>query len=211
MLLIIPTHTFVKKSNNMKKISAEDQIQRLNKLVQSFQAMQELPLEILTYKPHAKQWNIVEIVDHLNAAYKLYRFRFDELLPKLAASNENIEIQPRGMAKWSIRSMSPNKGKRKSRMKTFKRFYPATDLVQPTSAAVNRTFDLFYDHQQHLKQVILESRTKNVKQAKITSAIGPIVKFYLPEAFEFLIGHEERHLLQAEEYLAAQQSVQLKT
>lgn len=41
-----------------------------------------------------------------------------------------------------------------------------------------------------------------MSHSKINSALGPIVKFYLPEAFEFLIGHDERHLVQITEIQA---------
>ena len=87
-------------------------------------------------------------------------------------------------------------------MKTLKRFEPQLPekLTQRDVEAVFEKFDKSYGE---LKKSVLASRTKQMNHQRISSAIGPIVKFHLPEAFEFLICHAERHKVQMDEILAS--------
>ena len=88
-------------------------------------------------------------------------------------------------------------------MKTLKKFEPT-----PSNAIVQldiaKIFKNFFDAHESLKESILASREKLMDHKKFSSAIGPIVRFHLPEAFEFLICHAERHKVQIEGILAAQ-------
>lgn len=86
-------------------------------------------------------------------------------------------------------------------MKTMKRFEPEYQAKEVEYENKNAVFHTFFNYQDHLKNAIQKARLKKVRKGKIVSAIGPIVRFYLPEAFEFLIGHQERHLVQIEEVL----------
>lgn len=86
-------------------------------------------------------------------------------------------------------------------MKTTQKFQPVFQLEELNDQKVEQIFTQFFSDKQHLKESIHQSRTKQVRQQKFNSAIGPIVRFYLPEAFEFVIGHDERHLVQMEEVL----------
>ena len=90
----------------------------------------------------------------------------------------------------------PKNGKRKWKMKTLKRFEPVLEVSTLDQDKVNAIFEDFLSLHVHLKDAILQSRGKDVRGIKITSAIGPIVNFYLPEAFEFLLCHLERHMVQ---------------
>ena len=44
-------------------------------------------------------------------------------------------------------------------------------------------------------------RTRDISKVKVISAAGPLLQFRLPECFEFLLSHEERHLAQIKEIL----------
>jgi hypothetical protein len=102
-----------------------------------------------------------------------------------------------------IRSFRPQAdGQRKYKMGTARKFMPQTENETTDEAAISGVFDQFFYCQQHLKNSVIASRDKAVGQRKLVSAIGPIVRFYLPEAFDFLISHEERHLQQGREVLA---------
>lgn len=86
-------------------------------------------------------------------------------------------------------------------MKTSKKFEPIFVLADLDDQEVEQVFTQFFSDKRHLKNCIHSSRTKKVRRRRINSAIGPIVRFYLPEAYEFIIGHDERHLVQIEEVL----------
>ncbi|MEM7484373.1 MAG: DinB family protein [Bacteroidota bacterium] len=184
-------------------LTSENQIQRLNHILNTVKKHQTLDLTTLKTPPNPKAWNIVEIIAHLNIAYGKYVEKINNTLVKSA----DIEEEPKGFKtrrwqKFVIEGQRPKNGVRKMKMKTMKRFEPLLDKTELTGEKIDEVFDAFFELHNHLKQSILKSRNKDVTKIKVTSAIGPIVKFYLPEAFEFLLCHLERHMVQIDEILA---------
>lgn len=180
------------------RISSENQIQRLNRIMNKVQSLEELDMAQLTTTPNAKSWNVVEVIQHLNIAYGIYMPRLDEAFTKLPdVTSGSSEFKARWWQKVVIAGQRPKNGKRKWKMKTLKRFEPLLD--QPlTQEKIDAVFETFYIRHAHLKEAILKSRGKDVNQAKVISAIGPIVNFYIPECFEFLLCHMERHMVQVD-------------
>ncbi|WP_190810231.1 DinB family protein [Flagellimonas sp. S3867] len=183
-------------------LSPENQIQRLNYIINKVKTLQELELSQLTTAPNLKSWNIVEVLEHLNIAYGIYMPRLDEAYTKLPAIDSGpSEFKARWWQKIVIAGQRPKNGVRKWKMKTLKRFEPLLDKQTLTPEKIDTVFETFFTCHAHLKEAILKSRNKDVTQVKIISAIGPIVNFYLPECFEFLLCHMERHMLQIDEIL----------
>lgn len=184
------------------KLVAEDQIQRVNFLINNVKEFQMLTPEALLQKPNSKTWSPFEVLEHMNIAYEIYRPRIDKLIQQLPdLSTSQTVFQAHTFPKLFIHMIKPKREERKWKMKTMKRFEPQiySPVIKPEGIA--EMFERFYDNKAHLKQAILDSRSKKVDQKRIVSAIGPIVKFYLPEAYEFIICHAERHLLQMREIL----------
>lgn len=182
------------------KIVAEDQIQRVNLLINAVKEFQELPAEALIQKPDSKTWSLFEVIEHMNIAYEIYRPRIDKALqnlPDLATLESTFKAHT--FPKLFIHMIKPKGEERKWKLKTLKRFEPNTHNSAISDTEITAMFKRFYDNKAHLKKAILDSRSKKVNQLRIVSAIGPIVKFYLPEAFEFIICHAERHVLQMRE------------
>ena len=178
-------------------LTSENQIQRLNGILAKVEKLQQLPLEKLTAPPREKSWSVIEVIEHLNKSYRLYIDKIDHALGNLASlSSDSMEFKARPLQKMVIEMQRPKNGERKWKMKTLKRFEPLLDVTHLDQEQVNAIFEDFFSLHAHLKDAILQSRNKDVRGIKITSAIGPIVNFYLPEAFEFLLCHLERHLVQ---------------
>lgn len=183
-----------------RTVRAEDQIQRTNQIISAIENLQKLDFATLTQRPDPKQWSIIEVIGHMNSAYYLYEARLDQKLQELPASNESDEPFKVGRkTAFFIRSITPQGTKRPMKMKTMKVFEPVFTLEDLDAEKIEGVFKTFYKYKKHLKNSIQAARTKAVKHSRINSALGPIVKFYLPEAFEFLIGHDERHLVQIAE------------
>lgn len=184
------------------KVSPEDQLQRLNKIVAEVKNIQKMDEDVLTQRPAPGKWSLTEIVGHLNAIYDIYRDRISSTLEQLPEGEwEQNPFPVRWFPGLSINMMRPKGKERKWKMKTLKKFEPGEAAEPADKGGIQSTFTTFFDHHQHLRQAILNSRQKKVRNAKLVSSIGPIVKFYLPEAFEFLLAHEERHMVQMEEVL----------
>lgn len=181
-------------------ISAENQIHRLNLLTEKIRALQALPIPILTTAPDAKAWSIIQIVAHLNIAYSHYEDKVSDALNKATSiENDKKPFKARIWQGFIISGQRPKGTKRKWKMKTMKRFEPDTIEQSYEEGQMATVFQQFQRLHAHLKEAILAGRHKNLYHMKISSAIGPIVNFYLPEAFEFILCHAERHLIQIEE------------
>ncbi len=181
-------------------ISAENQIQRLNLLTEKIGALESLPIDMLTTAPNAKAWSIVEIVSHLNIAYGFYVDKVNSVLNKAESiENDKEPFKARVWQRFVINGQRPKGQTRKWKMKTMKRFEPNAIKLAHGEDQVATVFEQFQQLHGHLKEAILSGRHKNLYHMKIPSAIGPIVNFYLPEAFEFVLCHAERHLIQIEE------------
>ncbi|MGX1927924.1 DinB family protein [Flagellimonas sp. 2504JD4-2] len=183
-------------------VTSENQIQRLNHIVNKVKELQTLDVSQLTTPPHSKSWNVVEVLEHLNIAYGIYMPKLDEAFTKLpSVDSGSSEFKARTWQKIVIAGQRPKNGVRKWKMKTLKRFEPLLDKQSLTQEKMDAVFETFFMRHAHLKEAILKSRNKDVSKTKITSAIGPIVNFYLPECFEFLLCHLERHMVQIDEIL----------
>ena len=184
-------------------ITPENQIQRLNGVFLKVQELQNLPFTQLTTPLDPKSWSVLEVIEHLNKSYLLYYNKLEAALQNLPdTENDPSEFKARAWQKIVIEAQRPKNGVIKWKLKTLKRFEPLLDLSELDQGDANKVFEDFNKLHQHLKTCILKSRNKELKKTKITSAIGPIVLFYLPECYEFLICHIERHMVQIEGILA---------
>jgi hypothetical protein len=185
-------------------LTPENQIQRLNKLLHFVASLKDTTLSELTQRPHEKAWNALEVLEHLSIAYSLYHSKIEKALRESPDSQKTVwEYRPGFWNRFVIEGQRPKGAKRSFKIKTLKKFEPL--LPQKiTQKDVDAVFERFQMSHNKLKEFILESRTKKMKHKRFTSAIGPIISFHLPEAFEFLICHAERHKVQIEEILASQ-------
>ena len=183
-------------------LTSENQIQRLNGILSKVESISKLDVEELITAPRPKSWNIVEVIEHLNMAYRIYVPKIDDALAQSPDVQKETEgFKARGWQKFVIQGQLSKDGKRKMKMKTLKRFTPIFTVADLTQEKIDEVFAHFFELNNHLKQAILSSRSKDVSKKKFSSAIGAIVNFYLPEAFEFLLCHMERHMVQIDEIL----------
>ncbi|WP_343488303.1 hypothetical protein [Allomuricauda sp. d1] len=186
-------------------LTPEQQIQRLNSILNKVEVLQKLPLNRLITAPNTKSWNVLEVLEHLRIAYSLYDKKIENALVGSPSSNlDSWSFKARPWQRFLIEGQRPKGKKRPFKIKTLKRFEPLLDDKSLSEEASDSIFENFFTAYQLLKSSIVESRQKQMKHRPFASAIGPVVRFYLPEAFEFLICHAERHLVQIEEILASQ-------
>ena len=184
-------------------LTPENQIQRLNRLLHRVSQFEKLPLDTLLKRPTPTSWNLLEVLEHLSISYDLYRDKIDAVLSESETDSEGPWTHKVGL--WQtfvIEGQRPKGKKRPFKMKTLKRFAP---LLPKTGMAVEdakTVFERFSECHNTLKEQLLASRLKQLRRTRLTSAIGPIVRFYLPEAFEFLICHMERHMVQIDGILS---------
>ncbi len=185
-------------------LTPENQIQRLNQLLNFVESLKACAVSELDRRPNQKSWNVLEVLEHLVIAYSKYETKIEKALREVPDSAESVwEYQPGFWNRFVIEGQRPKGTKRPFKIKTLKKFEPLLSQ-NITQKEVDAVFERFQKSHNQLKGFILQSRTKKMKHKRFTSAIGPIISFHLPEAFEFLICHAERHKIQIDEILASQ-------
>lgn len=165
--------------------------QRIKTEVKGFESLSK---EDLNYKPTPDEWSVLECIEHLNIADAHYIGQFDKKLTKVAAS-DNMEFKPGWIGNYFVKMIKPREdGTIPSPMKTMRKFIPEVNVQYDT-------LEKFIEDQDRLIEALEKSKTLDLNKVKITSAIGPIVTFRLGDAFRFLIGHNQRHLIQAQRVL----------
>jgi len=154
--------------------------------------------DLLLTAPLPAKWSAKQCLEHLNLTLALYLPRIKEAL-KNAEPSSNVNLK-RGVigSKMISRLEKDNQAASKIRpVKTFKSLRPhvsgksCIDVVLEFSVALKE-----------LSGYIDSSLEKNIDQLKITSAVGPLLKLKLGDVYPFLLHHNRRHIIQAQQAVA---------
>jgi len=155
---------------------------------------------IITKKFNEKRWSALEVIEHLNKVYDVYLDNFTKVIDE--ADNLRMDEAPQMkrslLARLSIYANKPRGNKRPFKVKTFSFFVPA---IAPDQ--VHEIIETYLKNKERFNDLIKKARTKNLFSVKIPTALGQRVKFYVAECFEFLLAHEERHMIQIAEAVAS--------
>lgn len=160
----------------------------------------DLTEEELYWQPTPGQWSVGECLEHLNITFRSY-------LPKLIKGIEgakagSVETFKTGffgrMFTDTLRLDENNQPKRK--IKTFRGMDAAR--LPERNAKVREEFN---EYMEAFIAQIEKAADVNLNKVKITSFIGPILRFRLGDLFLFVVAHNYRHLIQAQRVLKAMQ------
>lgn len=160
--------------------------------------------DILHWKESEKKWSVIEVIAHLNLIYECYAPKFEVALRNAKKREEGgarERQQSTILGKLSIYSMKPKGSKRRFKMATFDFFEPNLH-----SGQVDVTLVDFLENKAQFEGFVEESKHLDIRDIKVSTALGERVKFYLPECFDFIMSHEERHVVQIQEILEKAQS-----
>jgi hypothetical protein len=157
-----------------------------------------LPESVLNWKESEKKWSVLEVIGHLNQVYELYFPNFEHVLGQASplSSQKSVLRQTTWLGRLSIYSMKPKDRKIRFKMATFKFFEPVLDTT-----GSNQTLDTYFANKERFEGLISKSVGLDISGIKVPTALGKRVKFYIPECFEFILSHEERHLVQIDNIL----------
>jgi hypothetical protein len=163
--------------------------ERANQMFASLDAHQ------LNWKPNPGRWSIGQCLDHLITTNELY----GKTLKQMAAGT----YRPGFWAKLGllsgffgnvlIQSMGPDM-KRKANS-------PA-DFRPSESELPGDILQRFLEHQAELKQQLLALPDADHRKIRLSSPAAAFITFSLHDALNIVVGHEERHLLQAQNVMA---------
>ncbi|HEY0654892.1 MAG TPA: DinB family protein [Chryseosolibacter sp.] len=151
-----------------------------------------LPDDQLNAKPGPGRWSILECFEHLNLYNQYYLTALENALSKSSAAAYNQDMKYTWIGKKSIAMMNPSN---KKKQKTFRKMVPSTSRLTRDVLAT------FLNDQQRILQLIDRSFSVNATRSVVPVEFFKLLKMNITETLEFVIVHEQRHVLQAENVL----------
>lgn len=180
----------------------DDWISQIDQTTKDFQSsFGSLSSDQLNWKPNPDTWSIAQNIDHLITVNESY-------YPMLAAVRAGTYQPPfharigflvSFLGKTVLRAVKPD---RAAGMKTFPIWEPSD------SQFTGDILDRFAAHQAELKKEIAAAASLLEKGIIIASPANRNIVYKLEMAFEIIVTHERRHLVQARELLSLVNQVQ---
>jgi len=149
--------------------------------------------EQLKWRPNPGEWNVGEVLSHLNEYSRYYHPTFIKKIEntRFTSTKEAFVSSPLGRSAW--KSMKLGNAKNiKRKFKAPKGYNPSLD----SSLLTGREFDTFIQHQKDFQEIFELAQTVNMKRVKIPISISKIVRLRLGDALLFVVYHNERHVQQ---------------
>ena len=171
----------------METINAyKDRVQAVTSAVE--QEFGGLSAEQLNWKPAPKVWSVGQVLDHLVTVNRTYFGIMEDPASVSLPWTARIGFFPRFFGKFILDGVQPD---RKRKVKTFP-IWEATQSDVPADMVAQ-----FSAHQSELLTHLDAVAPHLGKGLKVPSPASKVLVYYLDDALEILVTHEERHLEQA--------------
>jgi hypothetical protein len=162
-------------------------------------SVRSLPVEQLKFRPAPDQWNALELFEHLNLSSGIYLRGLERVFDDRAEQLPfNSTFTPGRFGAYFTKGMLPKAdGSIGNRMRTLRMFDPAR-----RTGAELASVDRFIDLCERFLRLLQRARHTDLNRMRVTSSLGPIIRFKAGDAFRFPIAHQQRHFLQIERLLA---------
>jgi uncharacterized damage-inducible protein DinB len=144
--------------------------------------------EALNFKPHATGWSILECLEHLNRYARFYLPHLEKALSAPAAAQVPQTIRYSWMGKKSLELVNPANAKKH---KTLKHMNPHNSQLTPA------VLQEFLQNQERLLSLLATAPKADLNKKAVPVEFLRLLKMRTGEALEFLVLHQQRHLLQA--------------
>ena len=155
-------------------------------------AFRELVNDDFNKKINSDTWSIAQVLDHLVRINRSYYATFDAV----KAGTYTVHIHGklgflnRAMGKMILNSVNPD---RRRKIKTQAIWEPESSHIPAT------ILDTFQDEQDQMKLWMKQLSMVSDVDQPISSPASKMIIYPLSTAFEIIVTHEERHLMQARE------------
>jgi hypothetical protein len=185
----------------MKKFKSEELISELQndvkQLIAAAEHLQTADPVKLSYSSEEGKWSAAQCLEHLNAYSRYYLPAIEKAISPIS-KEVNSWFVPGFWGNYFTKMMRPtNVYQVKNRMKAMKAYTPNKGLN------VQQVFQEFFQHQNKLLQLLEVARRRDLGSIHVPISISRFIKFKLGDTFRFLIGHEQRHMIQARNAIKA--------
>ncbi len=169
----------------------QDRTQKASALVSVFQKLEEHQLQ---QKANPDAWSVLECIDHLNRYYTFYLPLLKKAVQTAQTKAGNSSFKTGLLGEFFVKLMQPKAGKIK-KMKALAQMNPVNSNVQPD------VLRQFITHQTEFLSLLESSRNLNLNAVQVPTAISKWISISLGDTLRFIVVHNERHLLQAQNCL----------
>lgn len=149
---------------------------------------------VLNYKSSPESWSILECFEHLNRYNRFYNEKFEQAIASSSASRTD-EVTSNWIGRKFIAMMHPDN---KKKIKTVKNMNP---LIGVASKLNRSSVHEFLKHQHALLRILDSAKRADLNRANIPVEFFRLIKMRLGDALQFVIVHQQRHLIQARNVL----------
>jgi uncharacterized damage-inducible protein DinB len=158
-------------------------------LQEAIKVFQNLPEEQLQQPAADGGWSIAQCLEHLNGYGHYYLPQIEKGLNIPLRQPVPGTFKSTWLGSYFTRMMDPATGKKK--YKAFKNHLPASDLEAHAVVAE------FIRQQELLLTYLKKAHLADLNAVKVPISISKWLKLRLGDVLQFLIAHNERHVLQA--------------
>jgi len=148
--------------------------------------------EQLNWQPAPGCWSVGQCLEHLCITNEAY-------LPAISEATKDKpdspidKITPGWFARWFIRSfIEPSPQTKRA---------PAPAKIRPAAHVSLSVLDRFLAGNESCRELLLRARAKNVNRIRFWNPFIRGIRFTVGTGLRIVVGHERRHLLQAERVL----------
>lgn len=148
----------------------------------------------LNWKPEPNQWSIAQCFEHLVAANESYFPAFEQVLSgqKNTTLWQRMPLLPSLFGRLIVQAVSPEAARK---LKAPGIYTPASSSVD--GAIIHR----FLERQEQVIKYLNAVKDLPVETIIIASPVTDFITYSLLDACRIIVGHEQRHLLQAKRVL----------
>jgi hypothetical protein len=182
----------------MKVIEKSLLLEQLEKKVESHlhdsvSLFQNLSEDKLLLPSRMGGWSIAQCLEHLNSYGRYYLPEIEKGFRKNKHSMNGQLFTSTLLGRYFIKIMDPQTGKRK--YQAFKDHRPGVQLDAYKVVAE------FIEQQEAMLRYLTEAKNYDLNKVRVPLSIFKLITFKLGDAFQFIIVHNERHILQAKRNL----------
>lgn len=160
--------------------------------------IKDLPATRLLYRSTPQAWNVLEVFEHLNLSSGVYVRGLEDVFARKAHRYPaNTNFRPGWLGNWFTQGMRPKPdGAINWKMRTMRMFDPARQQGASTEG-----MDRFIVLCDRFSALLEKAPATDLNAMRVTSSLGPIIRFKAGDAFRFPVAHQQRHFLQIERLL----------
>ncbi|MDI9256781.1 DinB family protein [Flavobacterium sedimenticola] len=148
----------------------------------------------LRYKADSESWSVLECIAHLNCYYTFYLPLLREALSKSTPHKGVIVFKTGFLGNYFVRLMETESDKVK-KMKAVPAMNPNHTILQRDELS------LFIEYQSEFTALLNLCKAYDISAPTIPTVLSKWVTLSLGDTLRFIVAHNERHLLQAQNRL----------